>query len=121
MTFDAEDDGDLEVLVVSNLGQVHMFRNDTPREGRHWLRVRAPGGSSNRDGIGALVTVVTPDGALRHEIGGTSHLLGHGPREAHFGLGQALTADVRVDWPASGQFVELDDVQSDQVLVVPEP
>jgi hypothetical protein len=56
------------------------------------------------------------------EIGGTSHYLGHGPREAHFGLGDAETIDeLRVRWPASGAEVVLLDVAADQVLVVSEP
>lgn len=121
VAFDADNDGDLEILVVNNRDGVKLFRNDTPRAGRHWLRVQTPGVASNRDGIGAIVTVTTELGPQRAEIGGTSHLLGHDAREAHFGLGDAATADVSVSWPASGATVVLDDVPADQILVVPEP
>ena len=125
VAFDADDDGDLEVLVVNNRDQVRLFRNDTPRQGRHWLRVRTPGSGSNRDGLGAVVRVETAGvdqtHQQSHEIGGPSHFLGHGAREAHFGLGDSTTASVRVDWPATGAFVQLDEVDADQVLVVPEP
>lgn len=121
VAFDADNDGDLEILVVNNRDEVKLFRNDTPRAGRHWLRVQTPGSASNRDGIGAIVTVTTELGPQRVEIGGTSHLLGHDAREAHFGLGDAVTADVGVLWPATGATVALDDVAADQILVIAEP
>lgn len=121
VAFDADNDGDLEILVVNNRDGVKLFRNDTPRAGRHWLRVQTPGVASNRDGIGAIVTVTTELGPQRAEIGGTSHLLGHDAREAHFGLGEAATADVSVLWPATGATALLEDVAIDQILVVPEP
>jgi hypothetical protein len=121
VAFDADNDGDLEILVVNNRDSVKLFRNDTPRADRHWLRVQTPGVASNRDGIGAIVTVTTDLGPQRAEIGGTSHLLGHDAREAHFGLADAATADVSVVWPASGATVALEGVAADQVLVVPEP
>jgi hypothetical protein len=121
VTFDADADGDLEVLVVNIGGEVKLYRNDTPREDKHWLRVRAPGTASNADGIGAVVTVDTASGPRMAEIGGTSHYLGHGPREAHFGLGTDELVDVHVRWPATGEQIDLTDVAADQVLVVPEP
>jgi len=121
VTFDADGDGDLEVLLVNNGGEVKLYRNDTPREDKHWLRVRTPGTASNSDGIGAIVTVDTSAGPRVAEVGGTSHYLGHGPREAHFGLGTDELVDVHVTWPATGQTEDLIDVAADQVLVVPEP
>lgn len=121
VTFDSDGDGDLEVLVVNNGGEVKLYRNDRVDDGSHWLRVRTPGTLSNRDGLGAIVTVDSDAGTQLHEIGGTSHYLGHGPREAHFGLGTDALVDVRVRWPASGAQVDLIDVAADQVLVVEEP
>jgi hypothetical protein len=70
----------------------------------------------------SIVTSVDDDaGSQVFEIGGTSHYLGHGPREAHFGLGSSTQVDVHVHWPASGQQVDLLDVDADQVLTVVEP
>ena len=122
LTFDYDNDGDLDVFLVNNAGTARLFENVTVEPG-HWLRVQAPGTTSNTDGIGARVVVRTGTKEQLHEIGGsTSHYLGHGPREAHFGLGHATIVDeVRVHWPASGQQVVLFDVPVDQVLVLAEP
>ena len=120
VTFDADGDGDLEVLIVEIAGGVKLYRNDRIDDGAHWLRVQAPGASSNTAGLGAIVTVTTDVGTQVHEIGGTSHYLGHGPREAHFGLGDDALVDVHVRWPATGIEEDLTDVAADQVLVVPE-
>lgn len=119
VVFDADDDGDLEVLVINNASVPRFFRNETVDTG-HWLRIRTPGTTSNRDGIGAKVTVRT-DVEQVQEIGSLTHYLGHAPREAHFGLGSATTASVEVYWPASGRTVVLEDVAVDRVLVIEEP
>jgi hypothetical protein len=121
ITFDYDNDGDLDLLVTHNADEPSLFRNDNADAG-HWLRVRAPGATSNTDGIGARITIFLQGMIRLEEIGGTSHYLGHGPREAHFGLGDAETIDeLRVRWPASGAEVVLLDVAADQVLVVSEP
>jgi enediyne biosynthesis protein E4 len=122
LTLDYDNDGDLDVFLVNNAGTARLFENVTRNAG-HWLRVQTPGSVSNTEGIGARVVVRTGTKEQLHEIGGsTSHYLGHGPREAHFGVGDATTIDeVKVLWPASGEEVVLFDVAADQVLVVPEP
>lgn len=121
VTFDADGDGDAEVLVVGVGGSVKLYRNDGDHDGRHWLRVRAPGTASNTNGIGAVIEVIGADGGWRQEIHGGSHYLGHGPREGHFGVSDETVVEVRVRWPASGREVVLDHVVTDQVIVVPEP
>jgi hypothetical protein len=120
VAFDADDDGDLEILVINNAGMPRLFRNQTADAG-NWLRIRAPGTVSNRDGIGAKVIVRTEDAMQMQEIGGPSHYLGNAPREAHFGLGDAVVADVEVHWPASGRTVLFDDVMANQILELAEP
>ncbi|MEL6430495.1 MAG: CRTAC1 family protein [Planctomycetota bacterium] len=104
---DHDRDGDLDLLVTNNNGPLELLANRSERGGA-WLGVRlerATGG--NRFGIGARVTVKTPDGAERVAWirAGRGYLTGNAP-EAHFGLGDlgksanespALTVEVR--WP----------------------
>jgi enediyne biosynthesis protein E4 len=77
---------------------------------------------SNRDAIGARVWVTAGGITQVHEIGGSSHYLGHSERIAHFGLGPASHVDeLRVVWPASGEERVLEDLAADRVIVISEP
>ena len=58
---DFDGDGDLDVLVTTNGGPARLLRNDGGNR-NPWLRVKLGGTTSNRDGIGAQVTVTLPDG-----------------------------------------------------------
>lgn len=121
--FDLEGDGDLDVFVVNNGAAPALYRNDGG-DANHWLRVRAQGADSNRDGLGAVVTVrVDDDGPVqRREIGVSTHFLGQSERVAHFGLGDATSvAELTVHFPATGRTVTRTDVPADEVLTVVEP
>ena len=93
----------------------------TAKFANHWLEVRTVGRSSNRDGMGAEITVTTASG-VRHGHVNTS--VGYGCASdirVHFGLGKdADVTKLEVHWP-SGIRQVLENVASDQVLVVKEP
>ena len=95
---DLDNDGDLD-LVTNSLGnRLHVYRNDTPPPGAHWLMVRALVGA--RDAIGARITLQTRG---RNQIGlvlpSYSYLSSNDPR-AHFGLGSAEhVGELEVLWP----------------------
>src|SRR2546426_8319231 len=56
VVFDYDNDGKLDVLVVRDAGRPVLYRNETGGDNA-WLGVRAVGTKSNRDGLGAVVTV----------------------------------------------------------------
>ncbi|MFO0635984.1 MAG: CRTAC1 family protein [Nannocystaceae bacterium] len=124
LSFDYDDDGDLDVFVTSNADHPELYRNDNGNGGG-WLRVRVIGTSSNRDGLGARVTVwIADDGPPQlREIGVGSHYMGHGERIAHFGLGDGdePVARVQVYWPASDTTQVFEDVERNTTFVVQEP
>ena len=59
LTFDYDRDGDLDIFVVNHVWRPVLYRNDGGNA-KAWLRIRTIGTLSNRDGIGALITVI-PD------------------------------------------------------------
>ncbi len=103
----------------SDDGPFQLFENTTQNE-NHWLAVELVGTRSNRDGIGAVITVTTGGRTQRWECTGGMHRYSqnHG---IHFGLGANSKADrVEVRWP-SGQQQTLTAVPADQFLEIVEP
>jgi hypothetical protein len=115
---DLDNDGDLDVVVACLDGPPLVLRNDTA--GGHWLQVRTVGRRSNRDGIGARVTVSTGELAQVREVKRTLGIYSASDPRAHFGLGTATVADlVRVEWP-SGKVDEFRGVAADRHYLVDE-
>ncbi len=117
---DYDNDGDLDLVVTENGGPAHLLRNQGGNR-NHWLRIRLVGSASNRDGIGALVTVKSGSTTQRrYRRSGSSYLSESDPRLT-FGLGDANQADrLEVRWP-SGATQVLEDVPAGRLLVVQEP
>ena len=124
VVLDYDDDGDLDLFLTHNAGPGRLFRNDGGNT-NDWLRVQARGTTSNTQGIGARVTVrVTPDATPQvQEIGASTHFMGQSEAIAHFGLGtgDAPIAEVRVEWPVSGEVQIFKDVPRRMLLSVVEP
>ncbi len=116
---DFDGDGDPDLLLVDAGQRVYLFRNDGAN-GRY-LIVDLVGTVSNRDGIGAKVSVMTPDGSRQHvEIRSGSSLGGTDDLAAYFGLGSQTHVDeLRVEWP-SGSVLTMHDVAADQRITVTE-
>ena len=123
LTFDYDNDGDLDVFVVNNGDSPVLFRNDGGNA-NHWLRVKTVGQESNREGLGAWITVTPELGGPSQvwQVNGGSNFLGQDDVIAHFGLGDHLGRihQVTIEWP-SGQFQQFFDVRRDHLLVAVEP
>lgn len=114
---DYDEDGDVDILVTAIDDRALLLNNSAPGD-RHWLQVSLEGRRSNRDGVGARVTVTSGG---RRQIGerkgGGSYLSANSPR-LHFGVGQAPRIDrVEVRWP-SGIVDVFEDLAANQVLNV---
>ncbi len=120
---DFNNDGCLD-LYVANLGlsgdksqSARLFENSCLGDA-NWLQIRTVGTVSNRDGIGARVTVVADGRAQIREITAGSSNKSQSMLPAHFGLGGATRAEtVQVRWP-SGIVQTLHDVPANQSLTV---
>ncbi|MEM1025710.1 MAG: FG-GAP-like repeat-containing protein [Myxococcota bacterium] len=107
---DFDRDGDVDLLVANMETGVELLRNDLANS-HGWLIVALDGRVSNRDGVGAKVTVETIDGSQLREMGSTPSYLSPCTPEAHFGLGSQPEADIRVEWPSGleQRWVEVDE------------
>ncbi|HZT30838.1 MAG TPA: CRTAC1 family protein [Bryobacteraceae bacterium] len=116
---DYDGDGAVDVLINQQDAAPRLLHNEA--RGNHWLNVQLTGRVSNRDGVGAVVTVVTAAGrqtAVR--LAGDSYLSSSDPR-LHFGLGQEAAAkEVRILWPG-GRPQLFSNVKADRVLQAAEP
>ncbi len=113
---DFNGDGRLDVVVLALGSRPELWQNETASD-RHWLIVRLAGTKSNRDGIGARVTVGDQVRTMTTAVGyaSSSHA------GVHFGLGSAGgPVRVEVQWP-SGVRQVLEDVKTNQVLEIKEP
>lgn len=113
---DFDGDGKLDVVVSSFLEPAELWRNSSTNT-NHWIAIKLRGVKSNRDGIGALVSIGKQVNPMTSTQGYSSSSLAG----VHFGLG-ALTKVPRIEirWP-SGTVQVLTDVDADQVLTVKEP
>lgn len=107
---DFDNDGDVDLLLTENQGPARLYRNDVA-PGRHSLRIRLQGTKSNRDAIGAVVRVFTPEGAQLRIVRSGSSYLSQSELPVTFGLGAREAADrVVVEWP-SGSTVDFKNVR----------
>ena len=119
MAFDADDDGDLDLLVANFGAAPVLYRNDT--KAAHWLKVRLddPTAAGNRSGFGARVRVVTASGATtRWLIAGGSYE-SQEPAEVHVGLGvQERFDEIEVTWPGATEPQIVRGAAADRTIVV---
>jgi hypothetical protein len=97
---DFDRDGDLDLLVTTNHGPAYLYRNDLAN-GNRSLRLELQGVKSNRDAIGAVVRVTTPDGAQLRMVKTGSSYLSQSELTLTFGLGRRDRADrITIEWPS---------------------
>jgi hypothetical protein len=120
---DLDGDGRVDVVVTALGEPAELWANRAEGAG-HWLAVRLVGTRSNRDGIGAVVSIEsTRDPRWKKQWNHATTAVGYASSSAgpvHFGTGSAaVVARVEVRWP-SGIVQVLRDVPTGQVLTVRE-
>jgi hypothetical protein len=99
---DLDNDGDLDVVILNSRREPTILRNESGGMNQ-WIQVQLRGTKSNREGIGARVTVTAGDLTQIDEVhSGRSYQSDFGKR-LHFGLGQRRRVDqIRVSWIGGG-------------------
>lgn len=119
ITGDIDNDGDVDLLATNNGAPADLLRNDGDRRAAA-LVVRLVGTRSNRDGIGARITITAGGRTQTREVKSGSSYLGQNDLRAHFGLGGATRVDaLRIRWPG-GHTESLNDVAAGQIVTVTE-
>jgi ASPIC/UnbV protein/VCBS repeat protein len=100
---DFDNDGRLD-LYQTNVDQpALLYHNTTDRVG-NWIELKLIGSRSNRDAIGARVTVSAAGRRYLREIDGGNGYAGQSTTRVHVGIGSATRVDdVGIRWP-SGLF-----------------
>lgn len=117
---DYDDDGDLDILVNDLDGPPMLLRNDGGHLAGNWLRLNLVGTRSNRNAIGARVTVKTGTLTQVSEVRAGDSYLSHSDRRLHFGLAQAAYVDqITIRWP-SGALRTIFNARANQQLTIRE-
>jgi hypothetical protein len=116
---DYDNDGDSDFLLVQNGGAPALLRNDGGNQ-NNWIGLHLVGTKSNRDAVGARVTVASGNQKIiRQVVGGASYCSAHDLRVL-VGIGQQKRVDsVEVRWP-SGAVERLSDVAINRYTTVKE-
>lgn len=116
---DWDNDGRVDMVMMDIEGHPLLLRNTCASSG-HWLSLRLRGTRSNRDGIGAHLSVHAGGRAWRQVVSSGGSFLSASDIRAHLGLGSAAQAErIEIRWP-SGQTTTLKNVAGDRFLTVVE-
>jgi tetratricopeptide (TPR) repeat protein len=125
---DLDHDGDQEIVFEvggATPGDAHAIRLfENPGHGNDWVALDLVGVKTNRDAIGARISVtVEGDGGRRvvHRTVGSGGSFGAAPLQQHVGLGKAARrVDVDIWWPTSNTRQRFADVGKNRVLEITE-
>jgi len=121
---DLDGDGDLDVVTNEFNASPQVLVSDLAQRRRvNFLQVRLRGTRSNREGLGAQVTVVLPDGRrILKAMDGKSGYLSQSELPLYFGLGDAdHAASLEVRWPSGRRQTVAGPVASGQTIDIVEP
>ncbi|HVO62938.1 MAG TPA: CRTAC1 family protein [Terriglobales bacterium] len=116
---DLWNDGRLSVVITNMNAKPSLLANDV-HNSNHWIALKLIGTRSNRDAIGARITVKAGKRIWVDEVRSGSSYNSNSDMRVHFGLGAiARTDSVQIRWP-SGLVEAFADLKFDAVNTVKE-
>jgi len=118
---DFDNDGDQDIIVLSNSEGPRLYRNDLSGPDTNWLRIfMEPSGAANIPpaGLGATVSATAGGVTSFHVMAADNSYLMTSEQSVHIGLGRYKTVDeLVVTWP-NGRRTVLRGVSANQTLTV---
>ncbi len=115
---DFDNDGDLDVIVNEIDGAPSLLRNDSGHTAGNWLMLKLQGTRSNRNAVGAKVTVKAGTLTQVQEIYAGDSYLSHSDWRLHFGFGTAKTIDeIEIKWP-NGKIEKKTKIAVNQIMKI---
>jgi len=106
--------------VITNLNSAPSLLVNQVRNSNHWIAIRTLGTKSNRDGIGARISIKNGTRTLVDEVRSGSSYNSSSDMRVHFGLGSAAKVDfVQIRWP-SGLVERFDNLPVDSIQTLKE-
>src|SRR5947207_3461707 len=106
--------------VVSNMNAMPSLLVNQVRTPNHWIGIRTIGTKSNRDGIGARITLKAGPRTLVDEVRSGSSYDSNNDMRVHFGLGGTTKIDfVQIRWP-SGLVERFESPKVDSIQTIKE-
>jgi hypothetical protein len=120
--FDVDQDGDLDIVAHDFGGTPMVLISDLQDKHEiNYLQVRLQGTTSNRDGLGAMVTVHAGQLKSLSQHDGKSGYLSQSRMPLYFGLGDASQVDrIEVTWPSGTRQVVAGPIAANQTLTITE-
>jgi enediyne biosynthesis protein E4 len=116
---DIDNDGSVDVVVYNAGAPPSIFLNDT-RNTNHRVLFKLVGTKSNREAVGARVSVTTAKMRQIDEVRAGGSYLSTNDSRLHFGLGSdAMMKEIEIEWP-SGQKQQLTNIPADAIYTIEE-
>ncbi len=103
--WDYDNDGDLDMFITNSDGPSFLYENrilnfDDESPSLNWLKLQLEGTVSNRDAIGAIVSLTTSEGEIKRYYSGVG-FLSQSLQPVHFGLGTINSVlELEIKWPS---------------------
>ena len=116
---DLWNDGKISAVISNMNGRPSLLVNQV-RSANHWIAIRTVGTKSNRDGIGAKISVKAGTRTFVDEVRSGSSYISNSDIRVHFGLGSTAKVDsIQIRWP-SGLTEQFDGMTVDSIQTVKE-
>ncbi|NNC88153.1 MAG: redoxin domain-containing protein [Akkermansiaceae bacterium] len=122
--FDVDNDGDLDIITneFGDVSQVLISDLASATRELNYVKIKLRGTRSNRDALGARVTVKSGPLTQIQVHNGQSGYLSQSSMPLYFGLGENRKIDaIEVKWPSGAFTTHTDDLRTNDTLEVVEP